>query len=609
MNQNPRRLLIAIAIALIVVFVLGGFAYRAQWLRAGEDLSKLLPGSTWAYVASEAPTTPVTKAMALPVWTDPGELQRDSIQQGYLAAHLAGDIVGLPSVFARRLFESMNSLGIALVPSGDGATLLAFVRLDDPVARKQATARLREWAVPADRQVGFRIDRVARPLHSGGASPSQDGPFAVEMAPYLVIGWGSREGLADVLDARVAGLSGALRDRRSGPRFTPQATTRGLRGVLTPPAITTLVGAEALAGVDMLRLESQVDPDGETLSIVLVHDEGAARALKKQPLFGDGEPGSDFTRLLAAAPASAIVTASTNNADPTRLVSTLKELVARAAPLAEHLPGYATLKARTEAAEVEVLSRVAGQGAAAFTGEAVFSLFHLPAAPEQRRLVWHLTLEVRDPEAASLVVARVLPGVFGRDYAFGEVLADEGPIWFVRQTAPDGLGGPTLAWRTVGNMLHMAPTVADLDRAAGLAATNPLEASTAWQRIKRFTGDHADAVLVAKPAALAISNSPLAAALRQRLAPDYRFVLTVDAAPSQTRLRANLGPWALAAVLATSDRAGFDLITLTHVSPACRRALELMCQRYPDAWSCHPFHLGREAIVKAACQAAGVPSR
>lgn len=598
-RQAERRLMTAMAVAMVATMAVLGVVYLALWASAADDLSRLLPASTRAYAASPAPWAATTRALGLPIWRDREAMQAAVLRDGYLTNEQDGEIAGLPVESVRELVRTMDSIAAAVVPTSEGDSLLVFVELQDSTQRKRALARLAPALESVDRRVGFRIDKIrSRAWHTLTGSDI-DPPRVVDLDPWIVLSWGPPGGLEELLEARVEGRRDALFrragfdlgrddrgdlrlaiDARSAWRLFAGATEPRPGGLIDFLDLVT-VGARVDRGRDLLTLRAEIS-DRELTRMLA---KGLSRA--EHPM-------------VARAPSDTLFVLSATGPEIAPLVAVLRTLLFRLRR--DFLPS-----ADVDAVAANILAAAselpAMQVEAAFPNE--ICLFALPdpddplAAPKPVVLIHSPAIE-----AIALHLADSIPSHFGDGYAHGQVVHRDERLHLERRhpssTEPDAAPELRLAWRQRGGLIELAPDVATLDRFAETTRTIadtprlaaalqglPVESGLLWIGDRRL---------------LSLADGRMAALLQDRLRPDFSFGATLDVDGADLVLRANVGLWTLATAVASGSRSEVDAFSLIDLDPQCRQAYEAFCTLYPRAAPCRPLSLGRRARLEEVCR-------
>ncbi len=591
-RSAERRLMTAMALAIIAMMGVLGIIYLALWASAADDLTRLLPASTRAYAAAPAPWPMMTRVLAMPIWRDPETLQSQVLRDGYLAAERSGEMAGLPLDTVRELMRGMDSFELAIVPTAEGDSLLVFVEMRDTTQRKRVLQRLAPLLETVDRRVGFRVDKVRRRPWQMLVGADVEPPRVVDMEPWFILSWGSPTGLEELLEARVEGRADALL-RREG--FTwDTANERGLRLAVDASSAWRLLAKadEPPPGgffeyLDLLTIEAAAD----TFDILSVRAEITDRDLAAMLVRGLRKaphllPGS--------APSDALFVLSATGDDLSALVEVMRGLAFRLQrdfePSADASSAVANLIAA--AADLPV-----GGGEIAIVGLPVQDGDAAAFAP----LVLVRTLAVDDLAER---LAERLPNRFGDDYAHGVVQHQGMPLHLEIAHAEEGTSGPPdvrLAWRIRAGVLEIAADVATLDRFASTAET--LTRTPRLSAARRGLPAEAAIAFIADRRVLDRPDAPLLELLSHRLRDDFNFGFTLDAIDDHLQLHSNLGLWTLATAVASGSKAEIDTFALPGLEPRCREAYDAFCTLYPDAVPCRPFALGRLSRIQAVCAA------
>lgn len=585
-----RRLMTAMALAIVAMMAALGVVYLTLWARAADDLTRLLPASTRAYAAAPAPWASITRTVALPVWQDRERLEAQVLRDGYLAGERAGEIAGLPVESVREILRNMDSVEVALVPTGEGDALLVFVELRDTTQRKRVLARLAPLLETVDRRVGFRIDKLRRrpwqELVGAGIEP----PRVADLEPWLVFAWGAPSGLDELLEARVEGRRDALH-RREG--FTLDASGLGdlQLAVDAGSAWSLFTDREPPPGglvdyLDLLTIEARA---GEIADHVMLRaeitDRDFARTLTRGLQAGDHD-------LLARAPADALFVVSATGSDLGALVEVVRGLAFRLQrdfePSADMTSELLVAAGRLPEGGGEIA--IVGLPVA---GDAIAPLVLVRAVGPAGASTPADALEER--------LAATLPQRFGDGYAHGEVI-HRGTLLHLE--IPHALDDdspplePVLAWRQRDGVIELASSVALLDRLAAAPPISPTRLAAARRGLPASSA----LVAIGDRRLLERSSNPLVRLVTARLKPDFAFGVALDALETHFELRANVGLWTLATAVASASRSEIDGLALAGLEPRCREAYDAFCTLYPNAVPCSPFTFGRRERLEEVCR-------
>lgn len=612
-KSDQRQLLTFIGSAIVVLGIVLGVAYLRLWTTASEDLTRLLPASTRAYLSSRHPWTGLTAAMELGRWADPEELRRRALEEGTLASQSGGDFGGLPLDLVRELLRDMDSMELAVVPTPDGGSVMLFVDIRDLLRRKRVIARLQQLAEAIDRHVGFRIDAVHQGPWTRFAGASQSPPRVVVMDPWIVFSWGAPRGLEDLLAARVGGRHDAIYRR---PGFvTPGGEGKGedrdtdddgddeLRFVIDAASAWDLLSSTPedrprpgglVEFLDLLTFRDLIQGPQEVTELTAEMSDGALAARWRGALVaGQHELG----RL---APADAWFVASVTTDDLHRLAPVVRELGFRLgrdfAPTAELDTSMIALASAFDKLPSE-------------PGEiAIVALPAVPSAPADR-MGWAVLVRSAGLDQAEAAFSAELAAGLGTGYAIGDVADHHGPAPSrLHLAVPHRPGEPPLAWRVRHGLLELAPDRATLDR---------LEtARRAGRTFANHPGLGAARAGIRTPAAvefigqrdlLAQTGVPWLALVAPRLSADFLLVASLDVTGDHLALQANLGAWTIAMAVASATREEVEAFALPGLDDRCRAAHAAMCQAWPDAVPCRPFTFGRRERIRGACAALATP--
>ncbi|MFO0748682.1 MAG: hypothetical protein U1F43_23920 [Myxococcota bacterium] len=612
-NRRPERApLLAIAGSVLVLGAVLGLVYLQLWTRASEDLSRLLPATTRAWISSPPPWVGVTRALALDRWAGKDELQTALLTGGYLASGRTGEVAGLPVDLAREILRGMDAVEIAVVPTTEGPTAMIFVEIRDLALRKRVIARLQPITEAVGRHVGFRIDEIHQSPWQRFTGIDPEPPRVVIMDPWIVFSWGAEQGLEDLLDARVGGRRDAIR-KRDG--FVERGDRQEVRAVVDAASLWLLAHAAAepdatppplpaeglVQFLGLITFIGSVDATDDRAELLAEVDDRDLAAHLRAAL----APGPhDLPPLL---PADTLLSLSLATPDFKELSSVLDDLGQRLArdflPALEPGPFADRLLAGLAA-----LPRGGG--------EVTLGVLPLAGADLTRPdgpVDWVVLLRPRgNPAAVEAALAAALPAAFGDGYAHGEALVDDA---LVHAEVPHDPGDAPIVWRVRNGVVELAQTRAALDRLAlaqasertlGTADPSGRTGATAAGRLARARRGlpRASAIeLLADASALSRIDAPILGLVERRLAGDFLLGATLTVDGDRLDATSNLGFWTLATAVAAASRDEIESFALPGLDPACRAAHFAMCRVYPDAVPCRPFSIGRRARILAACDA------
>jgi len=601
LRRPQRTLLIVIASAFVALGVILGLVYLRLWTRASEDLARLLPDTTRAWVSSPPPWVGVIQALRLDRWVDRGAIEAGLLRTGYLASGRTGEIAGLPVDLAREMLRGMDAVEIALVPAAGGVTAMVFVELRDVALRKRVVGRLQALTETVSRHVGFRIDAIHQSPWQRFTGIDPEPPRVVVMDPWIVFAWGEAQGVEDLLDARVGGRRDAIRKREG---FLERGDRREVRAVIDAASLWLL----AWAAAEPDRLPPPVPDDGlvEFLGLLtfMGRIEGPDDVAEVVAEIADHELAARLRaavaprphELLGLLPADTLIAASVTSDDFARLAGVATELARR---LERDLAGTGELPALV-AALLDALGALGAPG-----GEVAVAL--LPGAEAGAPTTWVGLLRPTTGDAATLeaTLSGVVPERFGDTYAHGVALVDDVVIHAeVPLSSMDPARSPPLVWRMRAGLLELGPDRATLERLAiARASERTLGRSGALALARRSLPAEPAAELVIDPTLLSGIDTPLLGLAARRLDPRFRMIVALTLDGDAVRLETNLGAWTIATAIASAPRDEIESFALPGLPPACRAAHFAMCRLYPDAVPCRPFSIGRRARILAACEA------
>jgi hypothetical protein len=587
-RPQVRHLLIGIALAIIALSSALGIAYVGLWQRASEDLTRLLPATTRAYAQVSAPWASMLRALRRTPWRDLGTMREQLQRDGYLAGAPSGDLAGLPLDIIRDTLRAASSLEIAVVPSGAGDTVMAFVELSDAPQRRRILSRLRPTLETIDRHAGFRIDRVRANEWSRYLGYSPLRPMFVEMSPWIIFSWGNAQGLEDLLDARVGGIHESIHRRPGFVERNASDAPRPLRVAIDAASAWRLVSDEPTprAGgiveqLDLLTFEHRSDGLRDYLSI----DAELSDATFASTLGGTLAPIAVRDPLEGHGPADAIAALSFSSPRLDSLVQTLSLVdfalrrdFAPSARLSGLSTALRTASERLPPAPVEI------------------AIFALPEpSGETRPLVM---VRTASPEALDEALVAHWPPLFGDGFAHGELTVAGSVIRVERPEFTDATDSDGVAWRLRNGILEFALTPATLlrsDAAQGRLADMPTFAQATREL------PPSSAVRLFAPTEALERLGPLGRLLSARLAPKHWLGLGLDVVGDHLEVRATLGLWPLIATLASASRDELDALTLATLTPPCAARMAAFCTLYPGAFPCRPLATDRIAHIQEVC--------
>ncbi len=607
-KAGDRRLLTFIALAIIAMSCILGVAYLGIWQRASEDLSRLLPASTRAYLQVPTPWKGMNQALRHGPWRDRAEVRDALREDGYLAKPPPGDLAGLPLETVRDILRNASGLELALVPSSGADTMMVFVELDESMQRRRIVSRLKPLVTSVDRHAGFRIESLKElewHRYLGYASPR---PLLVDMAPWLVFAWGNPQGLEELLDARVGGRYDALYRRPGFVASGRSSTSDALRLVIDATSAWRLATREErprpgglVERLDLLTLESDTE-NATRLEAELSDSDFAAvlgRALARSP---------DRPSLPDLTPSDAVAVFSLRSPSLKRLLSLLALLdfgLRR-----DFAPGAAPNGlAMTLRTDPEDLPDTAVE----------LALVLLPAEgePEGAPSVPLVLIRPTSPESLATALSNAWPRLFGDGFAIGNVRLGSGTATIIRpelavampisgapsetQTelgfeAPDPRDG--IAWRLRDGILELAPDAETLVRFE--RAERRLRDSTKFVAQARALDPSAPIWLLLNSEALSLLG-PLGSLMESRVSAEHWLGATAEAVESHLELASPTGLWPLLVTLVGASRRDFDSLTLEGLEPRCASSYLAFCELYPNAIPCRPFDSGHRSRIDELC--------
>lgn len=616
-KTEQRQLLTFIGTAIIALGIVLGIAYLRLWTTASEDLTRLLPASTRAYLSSRRPWTGLTAAMELGRWADPEELRRRALEEGTLASQSGGDFGGLPLDLVRELLRDMDGMELAVVPTAEGGSVMLFVDIRDLLQRKRVIAKLQQLAEAVDRHVGFRIDAIHQGPWTRFAGASQSPPRVVVMDPWIVFSWGAPRGLEDLLAARVGGRHDAIYRR---PGFvTPEGEDeeevddQELRFVIDAASAWELLSAVPddrprpgglVEFLDLLTFRDVIKGPQEVTELIAEMSDSALAARWRGALVAGQH---ELDRM---APADAWFVASVTTDDLHRLAPVVREVGFRLgrdfAPTAELDTSMIALasafdKLPSEPGEVALIALPMDPGATDTPDPG--------AGGRRERMGWAVLVRSAGLDQAEAAFSTELADGLGTGYAIGDLAEHTGPEPSrVHLAVPHRPGEPPLAWRVRQGLLEIAPDRATLDRLetarrAGRTFANhpglgPARAGMHTPSAVEFIGQRD---------LLAQTGVPWLALVAPRLGADFLLVASLDVTADHLALRANLGAWTIAMAIASATHEEVEAFALPGLDDRCRAAHAAMCLAWPDAVPCRPFTFGRRERIRGACAALATP--
>lgn len=600
-TRRPERLvLVIIAGAVLALGAVLGLVYLRLWTRASEDLSRLLPATTRAWISSPPPWVGVTQALGLDRWRSRAELEAGLLTNGYLASGRTGEVAGLPVDLAREILRGMDAVEIAVVPTTEGPTAMIFVEIRDLALRKRVIARLAPLTEAVSRHVGFRIDAIHQSPWQRFTGIDPEPPRVVVMDPWIVFSWGAEQGLADLLDARVGGRRDTIR-KRDG--FVERGGRQEARAVVDAASLWQLAHAAA-------------EPDAAPPP---VPDDGLVEFLGLITFIGRIDANDERAELLAeiadremSARLREAIAPATHDlqalvpADCLASLSIATPSFARLGVVARELAGRLAKDFAPELEPSPLATRLLGALAALPAGGGEVTIAALPAEPPADPAVARpdLVLMIRpkgDPAAFEATLARALPEAFGDGYAHGVAIVDDATL---HAEIPHDDDGPALVWRVRGGVLEAARGREVLERVAVAQASSRTLGDGQRLSSARRALPRASAVeLLADERALRRIDAPILGLVERRLSPDFLLAASLTVDGDRLDLASNVGLWTLATAVASAGRDEIESFALPGLDPACRAAHFAMCRLYPDAVPCRPFSIGRRARILAACDA------
>lgn len=604
-----RRLLNLIGVVAIGLSVVLGVFYVTVFRAAADDVSRLLPDRTAAWLAGPAPWSRLELVLGQSRWRDPEALRRAF--SGGTLGEARGDVAvaGIPEALFRELVRAMDSFEVAWLPPPDGesgASVLVFVGIEDPIRRKAIVARLAEHTTVVERHVGYRIDAISENLMQRWAGSGPRPPRVVLMEPWLVFAWGAGRDVEDVLDARVGGRADAIR-RRPGFEAALDREVRGafdvaeLWGVVTTPEAPStakpMPAGGLLEALSLVSFQGDLDEQGEVLRVgasveapELMETLGEALATLPHELAALGPP--DATMAVSAT------------------VSSVAGLVRMMLALSSHLEpelarGLRVGGRRAAVDPLPLITRAAGAaivGAAGMLADPLEVAFFTLPDRDGNGPSWVALFRSENPVRLEGGLATAIGGALGDDHALGEVATPGGPLFVA--TTPDER--PVLAWQARLGLVEVAPDRETLARLETLRSSD-----STFGRAHRVAAAEGGlpsdrAVTLWIPSGtLRASPEPLLSVLGRQLADDFPWVLTMTPTRDRLVVNSNVGPWTLVGALVGATSQELDVLFLPGLPGLCRKSHEAMCAVWPRSPSCRPFELGRYPRIRHACDRLG----
>ena len=623
---HTRGVLTAVALMVLVLGIASGIVYQQMYAVAGDDVSRLLGASTRAYARVSRPWRVLRHALSLDRWAERDRLAEIAEHTGLLADGSPAVVAGLPATLFRRVLVSVDDLHLAVVPTLDGPSVMAFVALGDPWARRRVSGALGPNLETVDRQLGFDIQSVQRSVSllpwEEDASPIR----LVSMDPYLVVAVGPVVAVEDLLGARVSGHSRPLAARDGFERDAATRTPADDMWVFLDPGAVfdAVVEAGAELGEEGARLRAAVTEGTRALSLAAniteIDDVLTLRA--------ELTPSSDAAEMSGAlaggrhplvdrAPIDADVVVSLSVAD-LRAAATafadrrpLGELLGAArSALADHL--------RSSSLVGDLVGELlASEDGSAFGGEIVFVALAAPEGslpepdeegprPEPAR--WILLVRVEDPARAEAALERALERALSDAWAVGAIRDGDGRLHLVRPIRPAGRGadlGELLAWRIRDGVLELAPSLEALATTSAAGGVPVYGDTLVGRRAMRSLPPESALLVLLHPKTLGAVAGTVGRWLARVLSPQFRLAAVASIRSSELTIHVNASPLTVAAALAATSVSDLDRMLLGGLWQACADALAAMCRLYPRAEPCTPLRPARLQQAREACRRLG----
>lgn len=600
-----------LAVFVLVAAALGGVVYQQVWVDSGGEVTRLVPASTPAFATIPRPFEQLTRARELERFADPAELEHIAQTAGPFADGAAGSFAGVPLSVLRRLLVSADALRIATQASPGGTSVLLFFEITSQRERRVLQGQLASLLVTTGRTMGhpiesFRGDRGPIPWADEGRRTR-----LVELDPHIVLGFGSADGLEDVIAARVTGRSQPIA-RREGFDVDAEQAGEPLWAAFDPAwvadiarplvdlAISDPVGFR-LSVVERVRAVVLTDTfeDGEERLAVRLDTRGGALTESLRPALR----GSTHT-LLRSLPLVPRLAVSVSLESPGAGLAAMIRILPRAAAMLVDAegPGERSFIARFTAVMATVEATNLER---AFRGEAVWALPALGMeGPE-----WLLAVEVADSAVAEGVIESMVAAALGPDWRFGTVFG-EGSAWHIAEPDDGGVGPASqrrLVWRVFDGLAIFAPSVVAIEAVAGWSRDGapPL---ASLERALRPLPPRPTVVVVGDVATLNAAGPKGIELVTSKLRPDFLAAASADLAPDALRLVTNIGAFTALGAFAATERAALDTLVGAELPPECAAAMQMLCRSRPLAFLCEPFATGRRARLADACARRSPPA-
>ncbi|MEZ4268379.1 MAG: hypothetical protein R3F39_18600 [Myxococcota bacterium] len=593
-----------LAVFVLAAAVLGGVVYQQVWVDAGGEVTRLVPASTPAFITIPRPFEQLARARELDRFADPAAIEHVAQTAGPFADGAAGSMAGVPLSVLRRLLTSADALRVVTQASPGGTSVLLFFEITSERERRVLKGQLASVLTTTGRTMGHPIESFRA---DGGPLPWTDDALRtrlVELEPHIVLGFGTVEGVEDLIQARVTGRSQPIA-RRDGFDARAEQAGEPLWAALDPawvadlarPLVDRAIGDPVgfrLSVVERVRavtVTDAFDDREERLSLQLQTREGALTESARPALRGSAHT------LLRSLPLVPSVAFSVSLESPGAGLAAMTSLLPRAAAMLvdAEAPGERSLVARFTAVMASV---EAANLERAFAGQAVW-VIPQSESPDPN---WLFAVELVDSAVAEGVIESMVAAALGPDWRFGTIFG-EGSAWHVAEP-DDGDDGAVaearLVWRVLDGIVVFAPSVPAIEAVAGWGRDGapPL---VAVERALRPLPPRPTVVALGDLASLNAVGPPGIEVVTARLRPDFLTAASVELSRDAIRIVSNLGAFTALGAFAGTARTDLDAAGGAELPEGCAGAMQVLCRSRPLAFLCEPFAPGRRALLADAC--------
>jgi hypothetical protein len=603
-NAPSTAFAVWLAVFVLVAAVLGGVVYQQVWVDSGGEVTRLVPASTPAFATIPRPFEQLARARELERFADPAVMEHIAQTAGPFADGGGGSFAGVPLSVLRRLLISADALRIVTQASPGGTSVLLFFEITSQRERRVLQGQLAPLLVTTGRTMGhpiesFRGDRGPIPWTDESRRTR-----LVELEPHLVLGFGTVDGVEDLIAARVTGRSQPIAKREGFDASAEQAGDP-LWAALDPawiadiarPLVDRAIGDPVgfrLSVVERVRAVVMTDTfEGgeEQLALRLDTREGALTESLRPAL-----RGSTHT-LLRGLPVTPRVAVSVSLESPGAGLAAITRILPRAAAMLvdAEAPGERSMVARYTA----VMAAVEGASLErAFRGEAVWVL----PAPELDGPEWLLAVEVADSALAEGVIESMVAAALGPDWRFGTVFG-EGSAWHIAEPDDGDEGAVSarrLVWRVFDGLAIFAPSVVAIEAVSGWSRDGapPL---AALERALRPLPPRPTVIVLGDVTALNAVGPKGIEFVTSKLRSDFLAAASLDLRPDELRLVSNIGAFTAIGAFVATERAALDTFVGAELPSECASAMQWLCRSRPLAFLCEPFAASRRARLADAC--------